>query len=891
MLRFFVIIFFVISSLFMVNPRIAFSEEKRVLLVSAYHPGFPTFFTQIEGLKSVLDPVGVKLDVEFMDSKRFYNKENINAFHNLLKLKLSSLQPYDVVVTSDDNALKFALEFRGELFPETPVVFCGVNNQEMARVLNNNDDFTGVIEAVSLDDTLAIIPRLFPMVKSIYAIVDSTPSGQGDLELYKDAMRDLSGIKFIELSLKDLSWSDLRFKLENIPPESAVILLSAYRDKNLITKSFDESLKFILAYCRFPVFHHYEHGMGDGMIGGKILSHFEQGQIAGTIVLDIINGKAVDSIPVVEGVYANKYTFDRKVLERFNVKNSRLPKGARIINEEKTFYAEYRFEILGLSLFFAISFLFSIILLFYYIRLRKTEEKVRKSEERFAFAMDANRDGLWDWNIVTDEVYYSPGYKAMLGYGIDEVPFHVDSWLDLIHEDDRGRAFAGNTECIENEVSNFEVEFRMQAKNGEWLWILGRGNAIKRDEQGRALRMIGTHTDITERKRSEEEIRILRNSLKSIIDSMPFVLIGLDSQGVVTQWNLKAVEVTGATADDAVGRSVEEVFPRLLAQRERIEESLMSHKIYIDTRVSRHEKGVTRYDDVTIYPFSADDGLGVVVLVDDVTERVHLEEMVVHNEKMLSVGGLAAGMAHEINNPLGAILQGTQNIQRRALGELSENYRVAKQRNISLSDVYGYLSDRDIPKILNGINSAAIRAAKIVSNMLSFSRKNEDNFKEHNLGELLDEVVDIAANEYNLTSKYDFRKIKIIREYDENTSLAYCERSEVQQVFLNLLTNSAQSMNGKEYGDEIPSFKLRIHSLEDNVIVEIEDNGVGINEDVRKRIFEPFYTTKQVGEGTGLGLAISYFIITDLHKGKMEVLSSPGRWTRFIITLPQGRSF
>ena len=149
-------------------------------------------------------------------------------------------------------------------------------------------------------------------------------------------------------------------------------------------------------------------------------------------------------------------------------------------------------------------------------KLRKSEgtgdhpeirEALRKSEERFKLAMEASRDGIWDWNVVTGETYYSPGYAAMLGYEGCEVPAHVDSWLDLIHPEDRDVALQANEACIQGLRDDFAVEFRMQTKNGRWRWILGRGKAVARDSGGRATRMVGTHTDITSHKETSEALQ------------------------------------------------------------------------------------------------------------------------------------------------------------------------------------------------------------------------------------------------------------------------------------------------------------------------------------------------------------------------------------------------
>ena len=881
------ICFLVLSVLYIFLCRpVAAVAQSQVLLISSYHPGFPTFFKQVEGLKSILDPAGVHLDVEFMDSKRFMNNKNISLFRESLKMKLFSLDKYDVVVTSDDNALNFALKNKKNLFPGMPIVFCGVNDQELARSLNGDDRFTGVIEAVSLKENIQTISQIVPKIKTIYLIVDSTPSGQADLYAVNSLASEFPNLKFVEIPLNRMSWTEMTEVLGRLPSDCAVLLLAAYRDKNGVSKSFEAGLEQIVASCTQPIFHPYEHGIGSGIIGGKVVSHYEQGVVAGRIALDILDGMDLKDIPVVEGGDANRYIFDRIILTRFKISDADLPIDTLIINENESVWKDHKIAITISLLAVSVLLVLFVALAFAYAKMRIAQEEVRRSRERFALAMAANKDGVWDWDITTDDVYYSPGYKAMLGYGENEFPSHVDSWLDLIHEDDQAHAFAVNNKCINNEIENFEVEFRMQGRDGNWLWILGRGNAVERNDSGKATRMIGTHTDITELKNSVEEIKDLRNQLQSVINSMPFILIGLDSKGQVIRWNRKASEVAGITDAEAVGRQVEDVFPILSPYMEHVRESLRSREVWTDPRVARRQDGDVFYNDIMIYPISSGEHDGVVVQIEDVTERVRLEDMLIQNEKMLSVGGLAAGMAHEINNPLGVIAQGAQNITRRTLGNLPANHKAAENRGISLEDVHGYMKDRDIPKIINGIASAADRAGRIVRNMLSFSRKNQDNFREHVLSDLLDRTIDLANNEYDLSTKYDFKKIEIAREYDPDIPMLCCEGSEIQQVFLNLLKNSAQSMNAKVYESGGPKFILRAYECEGWVNIEIEDNGQGVEQTVQKRIFEPFYTTKKVGEGTGLGLAISYFIIADLHKGNMEVYSSPGNWTKFVISLP-----
>lgn len=217
---------------------------------------------------------------------------------------------------------------------------------------------------------------------------------------------------------------------------------------------------------------------------------------------------------------------------------------------------------------------------------------------------------------------------------------------------------------------------------------------------------------------------------------------------------------------------------------------------------------------------------------------------------------------------------------------MQANHDAAEECGISLESVQAYLKKRDINRMLEIIHESGTRAATIVENMLSFSRKSEKQMDFFDLASLMDKTLDLAANEYDLKKYYDFRQINIVREYEEGMPLIYCDGNEIQQVFLNLLKNGAEAMTEKEFGDASPCFNCRIYQEDSMAVIEIEDNGPGIDEAIRLRVFEPFYTTKAVGQGTGLGLSVSYFIIADQHGGSMSVESEAGEYTLFSIKIP-----
>ncbi len=397
--------------------------------------------------------------------------------------------------------------------------------------------------------------------------------------------------------------------------------------------------------------------------------------------------------------------------------------------------------------------------------------------------------------------------------------------------------------------------------------------------------VVGITIDITELKQAEQELKQTKNYIDNIINSMPSALFSLDRQQNVVLWNHKAEKLFGITAELAINRYLGDVLKRMKPFLDNIGETIKTGEPhYFPKKPIQTREGVA-YEDITVYPLIGESIEGAVIRVDDVTEHVRMEEMVVQSEKMLSIGGLAAGMAHEINNPLAGMMQNAQVVMRRIQGEIPASIETAKEVGISMDQIRQFMEKRGMIRQLGLIHEAGIRASKIVQNMLSFSRKEFSGKIQQDIADLLEQTLELAKSDYDLKRQYDFKKIKIIREFDKKAPLVMCEVSKIQQVFFNILKNSAEAMQELEMLTD-PTFYLRVRPTGRFVRIEIEDNGPGMIEETRKRIFEPFFTTKSVGKGTGLGLSVSYFIVTDNHHGKMNVMSEPGKGTRFIIHLP-----
>ncbi len=447
---------------------------------------------------------------------------------------------------------------------------------------------------------------------------------------------------------------------------------------------------------------------------------------------------------------------------------------------------------------------------------------------------------------------------------------------------------------ITSPLRELMTQFATGAKGDVSVRLTPRGN----DELGTLARYFNTFmekleayseslkTEIADRKKAAQEMARMRHYLKNFVDAMPSVLVGIDRKAEVTEWNQSAQRMTDIGEDKALGLPVTDVLPLLTPHSEMIEAAIAQGIAQQAEKVLCSNGDHQFYADIMVYPIMADQTKGAVIRVDDVSQRVHMENMMVQTEKMMSVGGLAAGMAHEINNPLGGMLQSLQNVSRRLSPDLPANADHAKACHIRLEDIRCYLEKRDIFKFLDNIRISGERASQIVENMLNFSRRSESRKTAVALHDLLDKAIELAEHHYDPKKKFDFRNIRIERQYAPDLPKVPCVVTEIEQVVFNLLRNAAQAMREESPPDKDPCITLCLHKESDQVVIEVIDNGPGIKESYLKRVFEPFFTTKEVGVGTGLGLSVAYFIVTNNHNGSMSVESRPGHGARFIIRLP-----
>jgi PAS domain S-box-containing protein len=431
-------------------------------------------------------------------------------------------------------------------------------------------------------------------------------------------------------------------------------------------------------------------------------------------------------------------------------------------------------------------------------------------------------------------------------------------------------------------------EYELLHKNGGTIPVLLSSTSVT-DESGRYMMSRATLYDMTGLKRAEQALRASEQRFRELADLLPQSVFECDVNGRLTFANQRAFETFGYTPED-VQAGVNVV--QMISTDDRPRATQAMEAVLQGGTTSGSQYNVVRKDGTTFpglaytSPIVRDgqiQGFRGVML--DITDRVQLEEMVIQSEKMLSLGRLAAGVAHEINNPLAGMIQSAQIIANRLTPGPAANEAAAEKSGTTTAALRAYLSDRGIPPLLEGIRASGKRAAEIVHNMLGFSRRRSGMMVASDLSSLLDRTLELAANEYSLDKKQDFRGIQIVREYGDLPPVP-CYEAEIQQVLLNLFSNAAHAMMDDPSADRPPRLTVRTRVVGEEVRVDVEDNGPGMPPGVRKRIFEPFFTTRQQGSGTGLGLFVAYFIVTQDHKGRMVVESAVGKGTKFIFWLP-----
>lgn len=380
----------------------------------------------------------------------------------------------------------------------------------------------------------------------------------------------------------------------------------------------------------------------------------------------------------------------------------------------------------------------------------------------------------------------------------------------------------------------------------------------------------------------------IQEFFSSIIDSMPSALITIDADLLIKQINANALAISVFRDKPVLNTNVLDSFPMLNDYADEIALALTESRTVTLERVPYLDEDLNSFYKVSCYPLAAIPGV-VVIQIDDVTQRELLEQRVLQTEKMHSMDGLAAGIAHEVNNPLSAIINGVQNINRRLSPERTANQETAKSLDIDLEKINEYLKQREISYFLESIEEGALRASNIVSNMLKFSTSEVHSSEPCDINSLLEQALKFVEKDYALNNQGNFKAIKTELKLDPSLPRVRVLPMELQQVFVNLLRNAEQAITARSKNNAEDSYvgKITLETkIEDGLLqIVVGDNGCGMSDKVLRKVFDPYFSTRQKSGGHGLGLSTVYRIIKSLLDGEIEVRSVASVGTQFLISL------
>lgn len=521
-----------------------------------------------------------------------------------------------------------------------------------------------------------------------------------------------------------------------------------------------------------------------------------------------------------------------------------------------------------------------------------------ESEFRWKYALEGAGDGVWDMNTETGEMMYSKRWKEMLGFADTDIRNQVSDWERLIHPDDKESALRVATQFLDGRDPAYFNEFRLRCKDGSWKWILARGTAVSRKADGKVLRAIGTHTDITPRKQNEEALRESNNRLaieqrriQVILENSHDAFVAWDASGRVTDWNAKAEKIFGWTAKEAIGAELPQLIvppdARAAHQAEILRitssgvESVIGQVIEMD---AVDKSGNFIPVELAVAGIPQTSGYAGSAFIRDIRERKAAEKneaeraraleetrtALQHAQKLEAVGKLTGGVAHDFNNVLQTVGGNIELLKHILAGQPA------------------------VEKRLTSVMAAVDRGAKLSSQLLAFARRQPLQPIALNPLRVIQAMDDLLRRALGETIELETKAAKELWNI-------FADRGQLENVVLNLAINARDAMpdggrlliemknvhhgHGEHGGYPGTSLSTSLHDGE-YVQIAVTDNGTGMAPEIAEQAFEPFFTTKPTGEGTGLGLSMAYGFVTQ-SGGHIRLDSEAGRGTTITIYLPR----
>ncbi|MFH0879372.1 MAG: ABC transporter substrate binding protein, partial [Lentisphaerota bacterium] len=503
---------FSVACLFAFTPHVTSADTiqtntKHILILNSYNPGYKWSDNILEGIRSVLDrETNTEIYIEYMDTKRHDAPEYYTLLQNLYEVRYSDTR-FEVIIATDDPALDFLLAHRAALFPETPVVFCGANQFDPARI-RDQQNITGVSEAFDFKGTVDLAIGLHPGLRNVVLVADATRTAQINMEWARPMARQYTNqVQFIYL--QNLTSEEMQSRLAGLDPRSVILVMSFFRDKTGKNYSLEEGVAFIVsANSQIPVYSFWDSFIQNGVLGGRVVSGFYQGKTAAEMARRILRGESASNIPVVQES-PNVYMFDYPQLQRFGLTMEDLPPGAVILHQPFSYYQKYRVWILGISTLVLFETLLIIILFISRSRRIKAETALKESQKQM-ISLSNNLNAVIYQAVATPQMqiiftYMSAGIEKLLGILPQDVIHDPAVLFSRVVEEDRPSLIEARQRSVKHSEL-YDHEMRIRNIKDEVRWL--RFCATPRTEKDRVV-WDGFIVDVTSQKQAEEERRAL----------------------------------------------------------------------------------------------------------------------------------------------------------------------------------------------------------------------------------------------------------------------------------------------------------------------------------------------------------------------------------------------
>lgn len=609
------------------------AKTKKILVLHSYHQGLEWTDDITAGIQSVLDPMNSEIYYEYLDTKRNTGERYARNLIELFQSKQKNI-PFDLVIAADNNALEFVRKYGSSLYPNAPVVFCGINHFNESLIAGI-DQVTGIVEHVDIKATIELMLGVHPKVQKILVIIDKTTTGRAIAQDVQDAAIHFKNrVEFEYYS--DFMRDDIDTYLNGLNEEYLIYLLTFNRDKNNAFVSYSEAIDLISRAAQAPVYGSWDFYMGKGIVGGVITSGFAQGEQAAKLAFKILSGESANNIPIIKAL-TNKTVFDFKVMTEFGIKKSQLPKNSTIINTPPSLFVK-----LGhIPLWIAFSVAGIVLLLLKLSAQRRKQAAViqknmtldRRVKQKTSELNETGEKLNTLLNTLPCPVFYK---DAACVYQMCNNAF-ADTILGLAKEKIIGRSLYDLSDRVPASLANIynSQDLKLMEASGTQFYEskvkCADGNtkdfifhkATLSDSSGKISGIVGAMLDITQRKKIENDLKESEERFRCLQEAS-FEAIAIHKGGIVIDANQRLSEMTGYSHDELVGMNGLQLFAPDF--RDQVQNLIRQDSDSAYQAEAANKDGTLFHVEVCARMVSYQGEMARVVVTRDITEQLKAQE-------------------------------------------------------------------------------------------------------------------------------------------------------------------------------------------------------------------------------------------------------------------------